>query len=107
MSPACLLKLRPIAGGAPDQIIAGIGNEALALRTAGRRSGFFVTGTAEAAHGFRVIQWDFTRIQIYDFGIGGIRPIPSNYRVLTPPLPSFRAALHAKNRLARRARCSI
>ena len=56
---------------------------------------------------FRVIQWDFTRIcQIYDFGWGG-RPIPSNYRVLTPPLPSFRAAVRAKSQLARHGRCSI
>jgi len=57
---------------------------------------FFVTSSARAAPDFRVIQWDFTRIcQIYDFGWGG-RPIPSNYRVLTPPLPSFRAAVWRK-----------
>jgi hypothetical protein len=68
---------------------------------------FFVTRPAQAARDFRVIQWDFTRIcQIYDFGRGS-RPIPSNYRVMTPPLPTFGAALRAKNRLARRARCSI
>jgi hypothetical protein len=68
---------------------------------------FFVTGPAQAAPDFRVIRWDFSRVcQIYDFGRGG-RPIPSNYRVLTPPLPSFRAALRAKNRLARHGRCSI
>ncbi|HEY7232393.1 MAG TPA: hypothetical protein VH558_18705 [Pseudolabrys sp.] len=68
---------------------------------------FFVTGPAQAAPDFRVIRWDFSRVcQIYDFGWGG-RPIPSNYRVLTPPLPSFRAALRAKNRLARHGRCSI
>jgi hypothetical protein len=47
---------------------------------------FLVTSSAQAAPNYRVIQWDFTRIcQIYDFGWGG-RPIPSNYRVLTPPL---------------------
>jgi hypothetical protein len=68
---------------------------------------FLVTSPAQAAPDFRVIQWDFTRIcQIYDFGWGG-RPIPSNYRVLTPRLPSFSAALRAKNRLARHGRCSI
>ena len=67
----------------------------------------FVTSSAQAAPDYRVIQWDFTRIcQIYDFGWGG-RPIPSNYRVLTPPLPSFRAAVRAKGSLARHGRCSI
>jgi hypothetical protein len=68
---------------------------------------FFVTGSAQAAPDFHVIQWDFTRIcQIYDFGWGG-RPILSNCRVLTPPLPTFSAALRAKHRLASHARCSI
>jgi hypothetical protein len=62
---------------------------------------FFVTSPAQAAPDFRVIRWDFTRIcQIYDFGWGG-RPIPSNYRVMTPPLPNFRAAVRAKGSLAR------
>jgi len=32
---------------------------------------------------------------------------PSNYRVLTPPLPSFRAAVRAKSQLTRHGRCSI
>ena len=64
---------------------------------------FFVTSSAQAAPDFRVIRWDFTRIcQIYDFGWRG-RPIPSNYRVLTPSLPSFRAAVRAKGQLARHA----
>lgn len=54
-----------------------------------------------------MIQWNITKVcQIYDFGFGG-RPIPSNYRVLTGPLPSYAAALRAKNRLWRRGRCLI
>lgn len=68
---------------------------------------FFVTSPAQAARDFRVVQWDFTKVcQIYDFGWGG-RPIPANYHVLTPPLPSFAAAVRAKSRLARHGRCSI
>jgi hypothetical protein len=66
---------------------------------------FFVLSPAQAAD-FRVIQWNATRVcQIYDFG-WGFRPIPPNYRVLTKALPTYTAALSAKNALARRARCS-
>ena len=68
---------------------------------------FFVTSSAQAAPDYCVIRWDFTGIcQVYDFGWGG-RPIPSNYRILTPPLPNFRAAVRAKGGLARHGRCSI
>lgn len=64
-------------------------------------------GSAEARPAYRVIQWDITRVcQIYDFGMGG-KPIPSNYRVLTRPLPTFGAALQAKNALWRRGLCSL
>jgi hypothetical protein len=54
-----------------------------------------------------VIKWGITGVcQIYDFGWGG-RPIPPDYHVLTRPLPSFTAALRAKDRLARRGRCTL
>ena len=67
-------------------------------------AGLLAAGPAEAA--FRVIQWDVTHIcQIWDFGLG--RPFPANYRVMTGPLPSFGAALRAKDRLWHRGRCSI
>jgi hypothetical protein len=53
-----------------------------------------------------VIKWDVTKIcQIWDFGVG--RPLPHHYRVMTRPLPSFGAALRAKDRLWHRGRCSI
>ena len=65
----------------------------------------FATSSAQAA--YRVIQWRATHIcQIYYFGWGG-GPIPRNYRVLTGPLPSFGAALRAKDRLWRAGRCSV
>jgi hypothetical protein len=79
----------------------------LNLMLLGAAAAFFVISPAQAAPDFRVIQWDITKVcQIYDFGLGG-RPIPSNYRILTRPLPSFGAALRAKDALARRGRCSL
>jgi len=69
-------------------------------------TGLFAAAPVQAAS-YRVIQWNITRVcQIYDFGFGG-RPIPSNYRVLTPRLRTFGAALRAKDRLWRQGRCLI
>lgn len=68
-------------------------------------AGLLAASPAQAS--YRVVRWDITRIcQIYDFGWGG-RPIPHNYRVMTGPLPSFGAALRAKDRLWHRGRCLI
>jgi len=79
----------------------------LTLVLLGAVAAFVVTGPVQAASSFRVIQWNISKAcQIYDFGWGG-RPIPPNYRVLTPGLPTFAAALRAKDNLARRGRCSI
>lgn len=74
-------------------------------------TGLFSTGfsatSANAASDYRVIKWSVTGIcQIYDFGWGG-RPIPPDYRILTRSLPTFGAALGAKDRLARRGRCTL
>jgi hypothetical protein len=67
-------------------------------------AGWLAASPAEAA--FRVIKWDVTKIcQIWDSGLG--RPFPHNYRVMTGPLPSFGAALRAKDRLWHRGRCLI
>jgi hypothetical protein len=65
-----------------------------------------IAGTAEAAS-YRVIRWNVTRVcQIYNFGFG-FAPIPRNYHVLTGPLPSFAAAVRAKDALWRRGACSL
>jgi hypothetical protein len=70
-------------------------------------AGLFAASPAKAEPDYRVIRWSLTGVcQIYDFGFGG-RPIPSDYRTLTPPLPSFTAALRAKDALARRGACTI
>jgi hypothetical protein len=72
----------------------------------GAMGAFFVLSPAQAAD-FRVIQWNASKIcQIYDFG-WGFRPIPPDYKVLTKSLPTYTAALNAKNTVARRARCSV
>lgn len=79
---------------------------ALILCAAGL-AGILAAGTANAAPDFRVIRWSITGVcQIYDFGWGG-RPIPSDYRIMTRPLPTFGAALRAKEALWNRGRCSI
>jgi hypothetical protein len=79
----------------------------LGLSLLGAAAAFVISTSAQAAPDFRVIKWGITGMcQIYDFGWGG-RPIPSNYRVLTPPLPSFGAAVRAKEFLWHRGRCTI
>ena len=67
-------------------------------------AGLVFASPAQAAP-FKVIKWDTTRIcQIYDFG-WGTKPIPSNYKVLTKPLPTFAAAHSAEQRLWRKGKC--
>jgi len=76
------------------------------LMLLGAVGAFFILSPAQAAD-FRVIQWNASRAcQIYDFS-WGFRPIPPDYRVLTKALPTYAAALNAKNALARRAPCSV
>jgi len=68
-------------------------------------AGFFATSPAQAS--YQVIKWRGTNIcQIWDYGLP-TRPFPSNYRVMTRPLPNFGAALSAKDRLWHQGRCLI
>jgi hypothetical protein len=79
----------------------------LGLLLIGAATAFVLTSTAQAEPRFRVIQWSITGLcQIYDFGWGG-RPIPSDYRTLTPPLPTFGAAVQAKQYLRSRGQCLL
>jgi hypothetical protein len=68
-------------------------------------AGFFATRPAQAS--YRVIKWSGTNIcQIWDYGLP-TRPFPSDYRVMTKPLPTLDAALRAKDRLWHKGRCLI
>jgi hypothetical protein len=69
-------------------------------------AGFLAASPTHAAP-YRVIKWPITRIcQIWDYGLPD-RPFPPGYRVITPPLPSFGAALHVKDRLWHRGVCGL
>ncbi len=66
---------------------------------------FMTTAPADAT--WRVIKWNITGIcQIWDFGVDG-KPIPFDFHTLTRPLPSFDAAVNAKERLWRAGRCTL
>jgi hypothetical protein len=69
-------------------------------------AGIMAAAPAQASD-FRVIKWSLTGIcQIYDFSWGG-PPIPGDYRPLTRPLPTFGAALSAKERLWHAGACTL
>ncbi len=68
-------------------------------------AGLIAASPAQAAYG--VIKWDITNIcQVWNFGLSG-RPIPPTYRNMTPPLPTFEAALRAKDRLWHAGQCLL
>ena len=80
-----------------------------------RRSLVFIAATAIAAFiaaapaqaAWRVIKWNITGVcQVWDFGVDGT-PVPGDFRVLSRPLPTFGAALSAKERLWNRGACTL
>ena len=77
------------------------------LALLGAVGAFFVFTPAQASD-YRVIQWNDTRIcQVYDM-TWQIKPITSNYKVLTKnSLPTFAAAVDAKSKIAKEANCLI
>ena len=77
------------------------------LALLGAVGAFFVLTPAQASD-YRVIQWNDTRIcQVYDM-TWQIKPITSNYKVLTKKsLPTFAAAVDAKSKIAKQANCLI
>jgi hypothetical protein len=79
----------------------------LGLLLIGAATAFVLTSPAQAEPDFRVIRWDITGIcQVYDFGWGA-KPTPSDYRRLTPPLPTLSAAIQAKQFLRSRGQCLL
>ena len=77
------------------------------LALLGAVGAFFVLTPAQASD-YRVIQWNDTRIcQVYDM-TWQIKPITSNYKVLTKnSLSTFAAAVDAKSKIAKQANCLI
>lgn len=66
-----------------------------------------ILSTVPAQAAWRIIKWNTTGVcQIWDFGLDG-RPVPFDYRVMSRPLPSFAAALSAKQRLWSRGHCTL
>ena len=64
---------------------------------------FLAASPAQAA--YRIVKWPITNFcQIWDFSLPD-RPFPPNYVMMSPPLPSFGAAMHVKDRLIRRHAC--
>jgi hypothetical protein len=67
---------------------------AAALVTAG-----FLTASPAQAAPYQIIKWPATNFcQIWDFGLP-TRPIPPTYHIVSPPLPTFGAALSMKEKL--------
>jgi len=68
-------------------------------------SAFAATAPAEAA--FHLIRWDGTgACQIWDESIP-TKPIPSNYRTVSKPVPTFTAALAVKDGMLKRGACKF
>jgi hypothetical protein len=64
----------------------------------------FAASPAQAS--YRVIKWSTGICQIWDYNLP-TRPWPGDYRIMTQPLPTFGAAVRAKERLWRRGQCLI
>ena len=63
------------------------------------------TSPAEAA--FNLIRWDGTGVcQVWDQSIP-TKPIPSNYKTVSKPLPTFAAALAMKDGMLKKGTCKL
>ena len=66
---------------------------------------FAVTSPAQAS--FHLIKWSGTGIcQVWDESVP-TKPFPSDYRVVSKPVPSFDAALAVKSGLMKRGVCKL
>jgi len=63
------------------------------------------TSPAEAA--FNLIRWDGTGVcQVWDQSIP-TKPVPSNYKTVSKPLPTFAAALAVKDGMLKKGSCKL
>ena len=78
---------------------------ALSAAAAIALSTFAATAPAEAA--FHLIRWDGSgACQIWDASIPG-KPIPSTYKTVSKPVPTFAAALAVKDGMLKKGACKI
>ena len=68
-------------------------------------SAVVATSPAEAA--FHLIRWEGTGVcQVWDQSIP-TKPIPSNYRTVSKPVPTFAAALAVKDGMLKKGSCKL
>ena len=68
-------------------------------------SAFAVTTSADAA--FHLIRWEGTgACQIWDASIP-TQPVPSNYKMVSKPVPTFVAALAVKDGMLKQGACKF
>jgi len=78
---------------------------ALCATTTLALSALAATSPANAA--FHLIRWDGTGIcQVWDESIP-TKPFPSNYRMVSKPVPTLAAALAVKDGMLKKGKCSI
>ena len=69
-------------------------------------SALALTSPAQAAP-FHLIKWDGTGIcQVWDDGVP-TKPFPSDYKAVSKPVPTFEAALAAKDGLMKKGVCKL
>ena len=78
---------------------------ALSAAAAIALSAFAATAPAEAA--FHLIRWEGTgACQIWDESVP-TKPIPSNYKTVSKPVPTFAAAIAIKDGMLKKGACNI
>ena len=66
---------------------------------------FAATSPAEAA--FHLIRWEGTGVcQVWDQSIP-TKPVPSNYKTVSKPVPTFTAALAVKDGMLKKGTCKL
>ena len=56
---------------------------------------------------FQLIRWDGTGVcQVWDASIP-TKPFPSNYKMVSKPVPTFSAALAVKDGMLKKGKCTI
>jgi hypothetical protein len=66
-----------------------------------------VVATSPAEAAFHLIRWDGTGVcQVWDQSIP-TKPIPSNYRTVSKPVPTFAAALAVKDGMLKKGSCKL